>query len=83
MSLQDEFFHIDYHPLLVRRFNHPHAFLPAWITFGIIGRLDDTYRFNEMTAANFARVDEHVRRDESLVNDRRVGMKDQRHIVHL
>lgn len=36
-----------------------------------------------MTAANFARVDEHVRRDESLVNDRRVGMKDQRHIVHL
>lgn len=41
----------------------------------IIGRLDDTDRFNEMTAANFARVDEHVRRDESLVIDRRVGMK--------
>lgn len=76
MPLQTEFFHVDYHPLLVRRFNHPHAFPSVWITVGIIWRLDDTDRFNEMTAANFARVDEHVRCDESLVDDRRVGMKD-------
>lgn len=75
VPLQAEFFHVDHHPLLVRRFNYPHAFPPAWITVRIIGRLDDTDRFNEMTAANFARVDEHVRRDESLVIDRRVGMK--------
>lgn len=75
VPLQAEFFHVDHHPLLVRRFNYPHAFPPAWIMVRIIGRLDDTDRFNEMTAANFARVDEHVRRDESLVIDRRVGMK--------
>ena len=78
-----EILHIEDHPLLVRRLDHPTALLFPRIPPRIIRRLDDTCRLNEMTAAHFAGVDEEVRRGESLASYRRVRMEHQRQFVPL